>query len=120
MSDADEGIEKRRLAGRQPGESAWTGRSFLTIEWNSTDLWNLDLVLADIIADGLNEFRQSTRQSGPRGMTEEAWDDVLGEMIDGFKSARELLADRALNPECEDRLDKALELFKKHFRDLSW
>ena len=89
MSNEDEDLEKCRLVARRPGQSTRTDRSFLTVDWNSTDLWNLDLVLADIIADGLNEFRNTSRETGPPGMTDEAWDAVLGDMVDGIMPARE-------------------------------
>jgi hypothetical protein len=116
MSD-DERDERRSLVARKQGEASWTGRAFLTVEWNSTDMWNLDIVLAGIIADGLNEFRRTTPVSAP-GMSSDEWDAVPGEMIDGFAAVGEVQADGVSNDEAGDRVERALELFKRHFLDL--
>ena len=53
-------------------------------------------------------------------MTDDEWDSVLAEMVDGFKIARELTADGTASPSAEAKLERALDLFGKHFRDLSW
>jgi len=116
MTD-DEREERLSLVARKPGEATWTGRAFLTVEWNSTDVWNLDMVLADIIADGLNEFRRTTPVGAP-GMSASEWDTVLGEMIDGFAAVREVQAGGTLNDDARERVERALDLFKRHFLDL--
>jgi len=113
-----EDAEERRLVARRAGEASWTGRAFLTVDWNSSDMWNLDMVLADIISDGLDEFRRTTPVLPP-GMSEEEWHAVLGEMIDGFQAVREVRTGGVLDDDARHRLDRALDLFKKHFLDLS-
>jgi hypothetical protein len=43
---------------------------------------------------------------------------VPGEMIDGFAAVGEVQADGVSNDEAGDRVERALELFKRHFLDL--
>jgi len=120
MAGNGEDKERRRLLARRPGDATWTGRPFLTIDWNSTDMWDLGGVLSDIISDGLNEFRNTARETHPAGMTDDEWDSVLGQMIDGFQANRERRAGSVLDDESRRRLDRALDLFKRHFLDLGW
>jgi hypothetical protein len=113
--DDDEGNERRRLVPRE--DSTWVGRRFLSVEWNSTDMWDLGGVLADIISDGLSEFLHTSRQTGPRGMTDDEWDAVLVEMVDGFRAVREE-RDGELDDDARLRFHRAVDLLKRHLLDL--
>jgi hypothetical protein len=62
VSEDHEDLEAHQLVARPAGQASWTGRSFLTVEWDSTELWNLDMVLADIIAMASRSSVKLTRQ----------------------------------------------------------
>lgn len=85
--------------------------------WDDTDLWSLDLTIAQFVLPRLKAFKPFT-QSFPASMTSDEWDSILDKMIDAF----EIIVDGdrwpALNDEDAHTVQIGCELFGKWFTHL--
>lgn len=92
--------------------------------WDDKETWYIPTALAKWIVPRLKRFKEITN-CYPPDLTEEKWDAILDEMIDGF----ELISDEdALyafeNKEEADRIwDKVqhtMDLFHQYYNHLGW
>lgn len=86
--------------------------------WDDSETWSLDIAFAKWIVPRLERFREITI-GHPMGTTEEKWDKVIGDMVDGFK----IMIEDDCIPESKKRLKKvtkAIHLFHEHFFSLWW
>ena len=89
------------------------------------DLWNFETYLANVLCEGLEQFRQSTCCYPTETMKE--WEQTLLDMQDGFCYYVEHRDDmpsiedyQAHQDEVNKRLKKSLKLLRKHFQSLWW
>lgn len=88
--------------------------------WDDSDTWSLDGVIATFALPRLRRFRE-LHGDCPLGMTMEAWDAMLDDMIYAMEvCVREM--DEVVGREDADweRVDRGLEAFGTMFRDLWW
>ena len=60
--------------------------------WSDNDWWNMDSYLVEIILPMLKKFKENNH-GYPGDLTEEKWDELLGEMIIGFEAAKRVIDD---------------------------
>lgn len=88
--------------------------------WTDADTWSLDHSFAKYIAPRLKKFRE-LNNGYPGNLTEEKWNKILDEMIEGFEfAADENKYWDVDNDENFKKLEKALDHFKTYFRALWW
>ncbi|MEN6550058.1 MAG: hypothetical protein ABFE07_28785 [Armatimonadia bacterium] len=86
--------------------------------WDDSDTWSLDFVIAKFAVPRLKRFRE-LNNGFPGGMTEGSWRSALDDMI----YALEICADEDRWYDKDNdwpRMERGLEAFGKHFRDLWW
>jgi hypothetical protein len=90
--------------------------------WCDAETWSLDNQFAKWITPRLKRFKQLTNGI-PMDLTEKQWDNILQEMIDGF----EFMASddyyeygNHIWREKHEKINKAMDLFTKHIRNLWW
>jgi len=85
--------------------------------WDDTDLWSLDLTIAQFVLPRLKAFKPFTN-SFPASITNEEWKVIIQKMIDAF----EIMVDGdrwpALNDEDAATVQEGCELFGKWFTHL--
>lgn len=74
------------------------------------ELWNLDHAFAKFMVSRLRRFKDITMTLPPE-LSEDQWEKILDEMIDTFKCMQGCYC-----PDKHDieKIDKGMELFKKH------
>lgn len=85
--------------------------------WDDSEMWDLDVSLAEFIHPRLERFREITN-CNPFGVGEEyqnQWYDILDKMILAFRLSRSL---RPNTKEEEEKIREGLELFAKYFNCL--
>jgi len=82
------------------------------------DVWNFDYYLSKVITGGLKLLRKN--HSGyPLGLTDEKWNSILDEMIEGFEARNNCESyEEFLSIEVDKKLNKSFELFAKYFQNL--
>ncbi len=85
--------------------------------WDDTDLWSLDLTIAQFALPRLKAFKPFA-QSFPSSITSDEWDLILDKMINAFEIM--VNGDRwpALNDEDALIVQEGCELFGKWFTNL--
>ena len=82
------------------------------------DVWNFDYYLAKVILGGLKLLKE-THSGYPTKLTDEKWDKILTEMIEGFENRINVESyEEYLIKNGENKLNKSLQLFAKHFGSL--
>jgi len=87
------------------------------------DLWGFSLYLSDILINGLTEFKDKEmgypcKEDEDPEEAQKRWDEVLDEMIEGFKASRELSEEYPEDPEKKRKFNRAMELFHEYFFSL--
>ncbi len=57
----------------------------ITRGWADCDTWSIDWWMSDIAADSI-EYLKKVKHGIPCNLTEEEWDKILSEIIDGFRA----------------------------------
>ena len=91
--------------------------------YNDFDLWNLSYHLAEIILKRLEEFKKMKRVGFPCKISEEKWEEILDEMIEGFRCQvverdGDLCSTLEEQVQLQKKVDRGLKLFSKYFQDL--
>jgi len=102
------------------------------------DVWNMNSWFIDHAVPILEDLRENAH-GYPAGLSEQAWDDILVEMIKGFKIAKDInnhdaifkadynranpalqkvYKDQGMKLESKKEYDRAFELFHEHFFSL--
>ena len=89
----------------------------ITRGWDDSDLWSLDHSLAKLILPRLKRFKDC-RGGYPHGMTDQEWDDILGEMIYGIEWYASGDCWNCFDQAKSERAHKGLELFGKYYGHL--
>lgn len=86
--------------------------------FDNSELWSLDCTIAEFIAPRLKAFKEAAAEIGdhPCNVTEQEWQTILGEMVEGF----EIYPDRFdwADEEAElnwKKVNKAMSHFHKYF-----
>lgn len=95
------------------------------ITFDREDLWNIDLVLASVIAPALEKYKDTAgtyvpvdENDAPQDATDrERWEWALGEMIFAFRQI-EAAEGQGLNDLTEERVQRGLNLFGKYYQGL--
>lgn len=85
-------------------------------EWGFCDaeLWNFYMRIVGFILPRLDRFRKMSRMGYPATLSEKRWDKILDQMILAFKTLK-----KGVFTERESKtVQRGLDLFAKHFRDL--
>ena len=85
--------------------------------FDDSELWSLDCTIAEFIAPRLKAYTEAAAKIGehPFDVTEEEWQNILGEMVEGFEIYPEHLhwvEEAKLNWK---KVNKALSHFHKYF-----
>ena len=89
----------------------------LTRGWSDSDLWSLDITIAEFVLPRLKRLKEI--QCGyPSNLTEKKWDTILDHMIYSMESVINQFDDFEFNEETEKRIKKGLYYFGKYFRSL--
>lgn len=96
----------------------------MTRGFDDSETWNLDITIASFIVPRLKAFKEC-ENGFPSRLTENKWDKILDEMIEGFELAikkDEWEYEEDLNTRNEKltKVNKALKHFSKYFHDLWW
>lgn len=89
----------------------------ITRGWPDSDLWSLDHSLAKIILPRLKRFKDC-RGGHPHGMTDQEWDDIIGEMVFGIEWYASGDCWNSEDRQKAERAHKGLELFGKYYGHL--
>jgi hypothetical protein len=89
----------------------------ITRGWPDSDLWSLDHSLAKLILPRLKRFKDC-RGGHPSDMTDQEWDDILGEMIFGIEWYASGDCWESHDQQKAIRAHKGLELFGKYYGHL--
>jgi len=81
------------------------------------EIWNLESSFLEWIVPRLKLLKKNNI-SYPGYMTEEKWDKILDEMIDGFESNLERMDMLDETEENNKKLARSLHLFSKYFKHL--
>ena len=82
------------------------------------DVWNFDYYLSKVILGGLKLLKE-THSGYPTKLTDEKWNAILDEMIEGFENRINVESyEEYLIKNGENKLNKSLQLFAKHFGSL--
>lgn len=86
--------------------------------WDDSETWSLDYTTACFMLPRLRRFRE-IRKSYPNGLTSEEWDAILDEMIFAMNYIVRCENEWVSYDQDEaERVQKGLELFGEHFRNL--
>lgn len=91
--------------------------------WDDSEVWSLDWSISEKMVPMLKELKEN-HCGTPAQLTEEEWDTILQQMIDGFQAKldKDDIAPSGTYLEEWNRLDeiqkKGLQLFIKHFDSL--
>jgi len=87
--------------------------------WDDSETWSLDITFARWIWPRLERFKEITI-CRPADVTEEKWDAILGEMIEGFK----IMDEDDMVPDHDKKkmkkVNRAINLFHANFFALWW
>lgn len=81
---------------------------------SEAETWDMRFVLAMIIYSYLMKFKETKRMGYPANLTPEKWEEILDDMIKGFRS----IVKGEDSKRAYKRQRKALTLFKNWFWDL--
>src|SRR3954466_8765162 len=90
------------------------------VEFSKDDFYSLDFTLAQIIAPALREFKACAHDSWP-SLGEQSLQDAKVEraaILDSMIYAFEAICDDTVLVRKDARIQKGLDLFAKHYRDL--
>lgn len=82
--------------------------------FDDTETWGLDVTIAKFILPRLKRFKEISNGI-PIGLTQEEWNKILDEIIEGFEIISK--DNMTINSEKEQR---ALKLFSEHYFSLWW
>lgn len=86
--------------------------------WDDSELWNLDITLAQFLAPRLRRLTEIT-YSYPPNMTFEAWKGILLEMAEGFEIYQHKFDfGHELSLKDYEKVQRSLELLAKYFTHL--
>lgn len=92
---------------------------------NDSELWDLDVTLAEYILPRLKKFREMRRLSHPQEFTNvNEWNDVLDKMIYSFQSVCDnngifcSISDSKYENGDKGRYQEGMDLFAKYYSDL--
>ena len=87
--------------------------------WVPSDTWNLDGYLAALLADALTYLRDHGH-GHPGNITQETWDGILAEMVEGFAAWRDhdTVASVAAEDEAYRKLRRSLRLMHRWYGHL--
>ena len=93
--------------------------------FDDTELWNLDVTFASFIVPRLKAFREKTISYPNEFNNINEWNKILDDMIEGFELwinhfDWDFLSDKNTVNGNNKKVNDALELFSKYFRDLWW
>lgn len=80
------------------------------------DTYNMDVPLAMIIYTYLKKFKDTARGSYPACLTEEKWEEILNNMINGFA----IIIKGIDSHTKRKKANRALKLFSRYFFALWW
>lgn len=87
--------------------------------WDDSETWSLDFKIAQWIYPRIKRFKE-LNNGHPSRLTEEEWDCIIQQMIDGF----EIMADEQryfwYSDEDGKKIKKAMELWYKWHEQLWW
>ena len=83
--------------------------------FDDTETWCLRSAFSKFIVPRLQAFKEQ-HICHPCSMTMEEWDNIIQEMIDGFKEVEKI---DEFSADIE-KINRALELFSKWYLDLWW
>ena len=91
--------------------------------FDDSELWSLDCTIAEFIAPRLKVYKEAAAKIGehPFDVTEQEWQNILGEMVEGFEIYPEHLHWVEEEAEAErnwKKVNKALSHFHKWFFNL--
>lgn len=82
--------------------------------WADCDTWSLDDHLSRVLVGALAHLKENTH-GHPFPLTEQKWDQILDDMIAGFKEHR----DHNYNNKFDEKVfNKGMKLFNKWYRSL--
>jgi hypothetical protein len=87
--------------------------------FDERETWDLDSVFLGWIYPRLKMFRE-VNNCHPAKMTEDEWNSILDEMIDGFECSLKDGYRTAEDSEISEKLQKSLKLFAEYFNGLWW
>lgn len=87
----------------------------VTYGFDERETWSLDFSLGVWLYPRLCFFKEQG-QGYPCGLTLKKWNNILDDMIDGFKE----VATKELFERDNDKIEKAYKLLSKHYSDLWW
>ena len=90
--------------------------------WCDADTWSLDQRFAQWLLPRLKRFKELTIGI-PMDLTEKQWMSILQEMIDGFEFMASDDYYQWGEPKWDkkhEKINKAMDLFTKHIRNLWW
>ena len=89
----------------------------IKIGFNVEDTYSIDYAFGKWICPRLRYFKSNTH-SFPYNMTEKEWDDILTEMLLGFKLVEDEYDYFDCDKEKVKMINRSLDLFKEHFYNL--
>lgn len=97
-------------------------RQRLTQGWDDSDLWNLDVTIAEFVLPRLQRFREYAAGYPGDLATQEEWHAMLDDMLYGLRAIVEDNYPSASNYDQIDweRVQRGLRLFGERFRNLWW
>jgi len=89
--------------------------------WDDSDTWGLDGTIAEFVLPRLRRFKELNNGFPGHDLTWESWNAALDDMI----YAMDICDQEKTSSQDDDTVDwervqRGLELFGKHFRDLWW
>ena len=85
--------------------------------FDDSECWNLDNTLGQFLVPRLKVFKENTH-SYPPELTEEGWDAILQEMIDGFEVVADYDLCYGFDEEQNKLRDRAIHLLSEYFNHL--
>ena len=85
----------------------------LTRGWDDTELWSLDVTIAQFITPRLKRLAEVDKHEGTSRHTKEEWDEVMSKMIAAFEMLSK--GDADLEDDYEKVVPPGLKLFAENF-----
>ncbi len=96
-------------------------KQWKTLGFDGTELWNLNMAIAEFIVPRLKAFKINSQGVGLCDMTQEEWNKILDEIIWTFEFTKNYYNnDDKFNNKLWTRHEKGLKLFAKHFNGLNF
>jgi hypothetical protein len=87
--------------------------------WDDSDTWDMSLATSKLLVPRLIRFKQ-LNNGIPHDLTEAKWNKILDEMIWTFQFLASDEQYACFDKKKWARVERGLDLFREHFRDLWW